>query len=106
VKDLALAYYYNMNRNWYTYIITNHKNTVLYIGITNSLERRVYEHKNKINTSSFSNKYNLYKLAWFQMFKTPNEAIEAEKKIKGWKRDKKIDLIKKDNPDFRDLIKN
>ena len=93
-----------MLKNWFVYIITNYKNTVLYIGITNNLERRIWEHKTGLIKSSFSNKYHLYKLVWFEEFNTPQEAIEAEKKIKGWKREKKIRLIKDKNPNFQDLF--
>lgn len=95
-----------MNKNWYTYIITNYKNKVLYTGVTNNLERRISEHKNGLTGNSFSKKYRLYKLIWFEEFNTPQEAIGAEKKIKGWKRIKKLNLIKENNPNFCDLIKN
>lgn len=93
-----------MPKSWFVYIITNYKNTVLYIGITNDLKRRIWEHKTGIVKSSFSKKYRLYKLIWFEEFNTPIEAIEAEKKIKGWRREKKIILIKAKNPNFQDLL--
>ena len=93
-----------MPKNWFVYIITNYKNTVLYTGITNNLQRRIWEHKTGLIKSSFSKKYHLYKLVWFEEFNTPREAIEAEKKIKGWKREKKIKLIKGKNPNFQDLF--
>lgn len=88
---------------WYVYIITNHHNTVLYAGITNNLERRIQEHKKGRIKSSFSKKYRLYKLLWFEEFNSPDEAIEAEKKIKGWNRKKKLTLIKQNNPKFKNL---
>lgn len=94
-----------MNTSWYVYIITNHANTVLYTGITNNLQRRVYEHKKGVDISSFSKKYHLYKLLWYEEFPSPIEAISIEKKIKGWKRYKKIDLIKTMNPLFINLMK-
>lgn len=93
-----------MKRYWYVYIVTNYKNTVFYIGITNNLERRIYEHKNGLFKNSFTKKYKLYKLVWFEEFPTPQQAIEAEKKLKGWTRKRKIALIKATNPNFRDLI--
>jgi len=87
----------------YVYIITNHINSVLYIGVTNNLGRRIYEHKTGIINNSFSKRYRLYKLIWFQEFNSPSEAIAAEKKIKGWTREKKITLIKKENPNFTEI---
>lgn len=93
-----------MNKNYFVYIITNYQNTVLYTGITNNLKKRIEEHKKEISKNSFSNKYRLYKLVWFEEFKIPNEAILIEKRIKGWTRKKKIDLIKRKNPNFQDLL--
>jgi len=66
------------------YIITNYTNTVLYTGVRNNLERRIYEHKNGEIKSSFSHRYRLYKVIWFQEFDSPNAAITMEKRIKGW----------------------
>jgi putative endonuclease len=83
--------------------MTNKYNTVLYTGVTNNLERRVFEHKNKL-AKGFSSKYNLDKLVFFEEFNTPEEAIGAEKKIKGWVRKKKNDLIIAMNPDWIDLL--
>ena len=88
----------------FVYILTNHTNTVLYIGVTNNLIRRISEHILHFSTNSFVTKYHLYKLVWFQEFKTPVEAIEIEKKLKGWKRYKKINLIIKTNPEFKNLL--
>ena len=76
---------------------------MLYAGITNNLERRIYEHSNKL-TKGFTVKYNVKKLVWYEQFQTAYDAISAEKKIKGWKRDKKVALIKSINPEFRDLL--
>lgn len=87
---------------FYVYIVTNNRNTVLYTGITNNLSRRLYEHRNKI-LKGFSAKYNLGKLIFYETFNDPEEAIIAEKKIKGWTRQKKIDLIKSVNPNFENL---
>ena len=91
-----------MARIYSTYIITNIRNTVFYAGVTNNLERRIYEQKSKL-IPGFTSKYNVSKLVWYEQFQIPEEAIVAEKRIKGWRRQKKLDLIKKDNPEFRDL---
>ncbi len=88
----------------FTYIITNHINSVFYIGATNDLERRIGEHRIGTFNNSFSKRYRLYKLVWFQEFNDPIEAISAEKKIKGWKRCKKIEMIKENNPELKDIL--
>ncbi|MDO8444219.1 MAG: GIY-YIG nuclease family protein [bacterium] len=87
---------------YFTYIITNKINTVLYTGVTNNLQRRMFEHKNKI-ISGFSSKYNLNKLVWYQEFNEINDALSAEKRVKGWTRQKKNNLIELLNPNWRDL---
>lgn len=73
---------------YYVYIATNIRNTVLYIGITNNIQRRMYEHVNGV-IDGFTKKYNIYKLIYYYEFDSPQEAIEYEKKLKGWKREKK-----------------
>ena len=91
-----------MNKNnYYTYILTNKSNT-LYAGITNNLYRRLYEHKNKL-VFGFTEKYNIDKLIYYEVFDDPESAITREKEIKGWTRKKKIELIKKINPNFEEL---
>ena len=92
-----------MIKKWYVYIITNFTNSVFYTGVTNNLEKRIYEHKQNFIKTSFSSRYKLYKLIWFEEFTSPTEAIEAEKKVKDFRREKKINLIKAINPDFKDL---
>lgn len=87
---------------YYVYIATNKLNTVLYTGMTNNLERRMYEYKNKL-ADSFTKKYNINKLIFYETFNSSTEAIIAEKKIKGWIREKKINLIKSKNPEYKDL---
>ena len=89
---------------YHAYIISNHSNSVLYTGITNNLKRRVFEHKTGKIKSSFAKKYKLYKLLWFQEFNSSLDAIEAEKRIKGWRRIKKINLIKSLNPNLKNLL--
>lgn len=92
-----------MKHSYYTYIATNVHNTVLYTGVTNNLERRMYEHANKF-VPGFTSKYNVKKLVWYEEFLDPLEAIAAEKKIKGWRREKKLQLVYNFNSDFSDCI--
>lgn len=92
-----------MDKKYFVYIVTNYTNTVLYIGVTSNLQRRIYEHKNGLSENSFTNKYHVYKLVWFKEFNLPEEAILIEKRIKGWKRIKKLNLIKEKNPSFYEL---
>ena len=91
-----------MQKQFYTYIATNKVNSVLYTGITNNIIRRMHEHKNKL-IAGFTAKYNVNKLVFLESFSDPQEAIVAEKMIKGWLRKKKITLIKKGNPQWKDL---
>jgi len=91
-------------KRWYVYILTNHTNTVLYTGITNDLVRRINEHRSGVG-SKFTSRYRLYKLVWFEEFESPVTAISMEKRIKGWKRDKKIALIEENNPHWRNLAR-
>ena len=72
---------------YYVYILTNFNNKVLYIGVTNDLNRRIYEHKNKL-IDGFTKKYNVNKLVYYEEYKDVNEAISREKQLKGWKRQK------------------
>lgn len=88
--------------NYFIYILTNKINTVLYTGVTNNLIKRVYEHKNKLVTG-FSSKYNINKLVYFEIYNDVNRAIEREKQIKGGSRNKKTELIRKNNSNFKDL---
>ena len=82
---------------YYVYILTNWSNKVLYIGITNNLVRRCYEHKHKI-IRGFTEKYNVNKLVYFDTTNDVSEAIKREKQLKGWTRSKKINLIESINP--------
>ncbi|TDQ27577.1 MULTISPECIES: GIY-YIG nuclease family protein [Tenacibaculum] len=93
------------NHQYYIYIITNKKDGVLYIGVTNNLERRIFEHKNKL-IKGFSSKYNLDKLIYFEEHQFIEEAIKREKNMKKWKRAWKINLVVKENPNWDDLAKN
>jgi putative endonuclease len=89
-------------RSYYVYILASRIGGTLYIGITNDLIRRVYEHKSK-STESFTQKYDVIKLVYFEQFDDPANAIKREKRLKKWSRAWKISLIEKDNPDWRDL---
>ena len=89
-------------RQYYVYILTNKNNKVLYIGVTNDLERRIFEHKNKL-AEGFTKKYNLNKLIYYEVTQDANSAIEREKQLKNWHRDWKINLINSFNPDWKDL---
>ena len=86
----------------YIYIITNTYHTVLYIGVTNDLVRRVYEHKNKL-VKGFSSTYNLNQLVYYEAYSNITQAIEREKQLKKWNRRWKEKLIEKQNPTWRDL---
>jgi len=88
---------------YYVYILTNKYNTVLYIGITGDLIKRVFEHKNKI-VAGFTEKYNVNKLVYYEVFEDVYEAISREKYLKSKKRSVKIQLIEKRNPRWADLF--
>ncbi len=91
-----------MNRQYYVYIMTNKRNTVLYTGITNDLKRRVYQHKKRL-IDGFTKKYNIKKLIYYEVFEDPQNAILREKQIKAGSRQKKVDLIERINKEWRDL---
>jgi len=93
----------DVDKKYFVYILANYTNTVLYTGITNNIERRFFEHKLKTNPNSFSAKYKTNKLVWFEEFNSPIEAIETEKRIKGWVRKRKIKLIEELNPEWKNL---
>ncbi len=90
-------------KNAYVYIMTNKRNTVLYIGVTNNLIKRVYEHK-KGFVDGFTKRYRCHKLIYYEIFDSIEEAIRKEKYLKGKKRDYKINLINKMNPEWNDLF--
>ena len=87
---------------YFVYIATNQRNTVFYTGVTNNLQRRISQHKQK-KLKGFTFSYNIEKLVYYEVPPTPTEAIMAEKKIKSWSRHKKIRLITEKNPYFNDL---
>jgi putative endonuclease len=91
-----------MNKQSYVYILFNKRNGTLYTGITSDLVKRVYEHKNKLQ-QSFTSKYKIDKLGYYEIFDDITNAIIREKQIKDSSRKKKLELIKKLNPQWRDL---
>ncbi len=86
----------------FVYMLANKRNTTLYIGVTTSLKRRIYEHKIK-EVKGFTSKYNLHKLVYYETFTSVKRAIVSEKQLKGWNRDWKEKLINKDNSEWNDL---
>ena len=90
------------NRGMFVYITANKINTVFYIGVTNDLLRRMYEHKNGL-TEGFTKKYKVTRLVYYREIQDNNEAIRLEKRLKKFRRSDKIRLIKSENPDMKDL---
>ena len=91
-----------MSKTFAVYIMTNYSETSLYIGVTSNLQKRVYEHKNKV-VEGFTEKYNVDKLVYYELTDSIESAINREKQLKRWHRQWKINLIKDTNPKFRDL---
>ncbi len=91
-----------MDKNYYVYLITNWNNKVLYVGVTNNLLRRIYEHKNKL-LNGFTEKYNVNKLVYFEQTNDVLAAITREKEIKKWRREKKNRLVSTTNPEWKYL---
>ena len=91
-----------MNKTCAVYIMANYSETSLYIGVTSNLQKRVWEHKNKV-VKGFTEKYNVDKLVYYELTDSIEAAINKEKQLKRWHRQWKINLIKEMNPDFKDL---
>jgi len=92
-------------KDYYVYVLASERNGTLYTGITNSLVRRIQEHKGKI-IKGFTQKYNVDKLVHYEIYGSPGDAIHREKCLKKWNREWKLRLIEKDNPDWKDLSVN
>ncbi len=93
--------------HYFVYIMTNQRNTVLYVGVSNSLVRRGYEHKEKLSYhNSFTKKYNINKLVYYEEYQWVQDVIAREKQIKGGSRAKKIQLIESINPEWEDLYQD
>jgi len=93
-------------QKYYIYIATNKNNTVLYTGVTKSLIKRGWEHKNKVHKNSFTAKYNICKIVYYEVFDYIQDAIMREKQVKNLIRKKKIELIEKENKSWNDLIED
>lgn len=91
-----------MDKQYYVYMLASKRNGTLYIGVTSDLVKRVWQHKNKI-TIGFTHKYNVDKLVYYEIFSYVGDAIKREKRLKFYRRAQKIQLIEKDNPDWKDL---
>ncbi|MHC4536908.1 MAG: GIY-YIG nuclease family protein [Planctomycetota bacterium] len=89
-------------RQYFVYIIASKKNGTLYIGVTNNLLKRIYEHKKEL-VEGFTQKYGVHKLVYYEIFKNIQDAITREKNMKKWKRKWKMELIEKCNPNWEDL---
>ena len=88
---------------YYVYILANATNTTIYVGVTKDLVRRIYEHKNKLDPASFTAKYDIHRLVYFESTSDVQAAIEREKQIKGWNRARKNKLVETRNPKWEDL---
>ena len=92
-----------MERGGFTYITSTSKNTAIYVGSTSDLKSRIYQHKTKESPNSFTAKYNIDKLVYYEYFDFIEEALAREKQIKSWKREKKVKLVNDINPSWKDL---
>ena len=88
---------------YYIYILSNKTGTALYIGVTNDLVRRIYEHRKKLAPGSFTAKYDIHKLVYFESTGDVRAALEREKQLKGWNRARKNKLVESRNPNWEDL---
>jgi putative endonuclease len=88
--------------NCFVYLMASSRNGTLYVGVTSDLVKRVFQHKNDV-ADGFTKKYRVHDLVWFESTPSIEEAVRKEKQIKDWKRAWKIELIEKENPEWRDL---
>ncbi|MBP7805213.1 MAG: GIY-YIG nuclease family protein [Candidatus Pacebacteria bacterium] len=93
------------HNNYYVYILASDRNGTLYIGVTNDLVRRVFEHKNDL-VEGFTKQYKVHMLVYYECFESIASAITREKVLKSWNRKWKLDLIEKENPEWRDLYQD
>ncbi len=91
-----------MVKQFYVYILCSKRNGTLYAGVTSNLIKRVYEHRNNL-ADGFTKKYGIHQLVWYEIHKTAETAIPREKQIKKWNRKWKLDLIEKNNPEWKNL---
>ena len=90
-------------KEYWIYVLGNRKKSVLYIGVTNNLIRRLYEHKNPSDTDSFTSKYKVNQLLYFESYSDINYALQREKQLKKWKREWKLKLIREKNPALKNF---
>ena len=90
---------------YYVYVLASDRNGTLYIGVTNDLIRRIFEHKGDF-VAGFTKQYGVHRLVHFEEYSTPRLAIQREKNLKHWVRDWKVELIEKENPTWRDLYED
>ena len=93
---------HNIKNQYYIYILANKRNGTLYIGVTSNLVKRVYEHKKNL-VDGFTKKYNIHKLAYYEITSDIESSIRREKQLKKWNRKWKMNLIEKSNPEWIDL---
>ena len=89
-------------KTYYTYILASKQNGTLYIGVTNDIARRIYEHKNNL-LEGFTKMYKVHSLVYFEEHESIDDAIQREKQLKKWNRKWKLELIEKHNPEWKDL---
>ena len=94
-----------MNKTYYVYIMASKRNGTLYIGVTNDLDRRLYEHKNNL-VDGFTKRYSVHYLVYYEFVADVYVALQREKQLKRWTRKWKIELIEKTNPEWLDLAEN
>ena len=90
-------------RQYWIYILVSGSGNAMYIGVTNNIERRIWEHRNG-QGSEFAKKYRATRLVYSEEYDNPNDAIAREKQLKGWRRERKNELVRTINPEFRDLM--
>jgi len=91
-----------MDKDYYVYVLASQRNGALYVGVTSNLLKRIWEHKNKA-MEGFTQKYSVNKLVYFEQYSDPENAIKREKRLKKYNRQWKLELIEKENPEWRDL---
>ena len=92
--------------NYFVYILTNETGTTMYIGVTKDLVRRMHEHKHKLDSNSFTAKYDIHKLVYYEYTTDVRAAIEREKQLKSWNRARKNKLVETRNPSWEDLYES
>ena len=91
-----------MAKDYYVYVLASQRNGTLYVGVTSNLIKRIWEHKNKV-IQGFTQKYSVDKLVYFEQYRDPENAIKREKRLKSYNRQWKLELVEKENPEWRDL---